>query len=122
MEADIIITIALVTGFVLLVSHVAKIIRGRMLHQTIREAIRSDSGLTPALLDRIDEPQRAGGSGDDRIGLVLLALGAALFCYGLIQGDADDIRNRSGIALFPVFVGAALLGRLWFVRRSGAGR
>ena len=118
MEADIIITITLVTGFVLVVSHVTRIIRARMLQRTIRDAIQKDSSLTPALLDRMDE-QQPTGAGDDRIGLVLLALGAALFCYGLIQGDADDIRNLSGIALFPVFVGATLLGRIWFIRRRG---
>ena len=123
MEADIIITIALVSGFVLLVGHIAKVLRSRMLHKTIRQALRSDGGgLTPALLDKIDDQDRAGGSEDGRYGIVLLAIGAALFCFGLIQGDPDDIRNLSGIALFPVFVGAALLGRVWFIRRSGEGR
>lgn len=118
METDVLIFITLTTGAVLIVSHLARIFRTQMLQKTIREALRSDSGATAALLDKIDEQQPAG-SGDARTGLVLLALGAALFCYGLIQGDADDIRNLSGIALFPVFVSIALLGRVWFLRRSG---
>jgi hypothetical protein len=50
--------------------------------------------------------------------LVLIALGAALFCYGLIQGGEENIRQLSGLALFPLFVGAALLGRFIYSNRS----
>jgi hypothetical protein len=118
MEADMVISIALVTGAVLIISQFGRILRARMLHKTVREALMRDSNLTPELLDKIEE-QKAASNSDGRIGLVLLALGAALFCYGLIQGDADDIRNLAGIALFPVFVGAALLGRIWYLDRRG---
>lgn len=121
MEADIIITIALTIGFVMVVGHLTRVVRTLMFQRTIREAIRVDSQATPALLDRIEE-RRPAAIGDDRVGLVLLALGLALFCYGLIQGDPDDVRNLAGIALFPVFVGAALLARLWYLKRQGADR
>src|SRR5687767_14065048 len=99
MEADIVISIAMVTGAVLLFNQLGRIFRARMLHRTIREALSRDSALTPELLDRIEEKQPQSG-GDSRIGLVLLALGLALFCFGMIQGDAEDIRNLGGIALF----------------------
>jgi hypothetical protein len=116
-DQDVLIFITLTTGAVLIISHLARIIRTSLLQKTIRQAIKSDSGVTAALLDKIDDRQ-PGGSSDDRTGLVLLALGAALFCYGLIQGDADDIRNMSGIALFPIFVGAVLLGRAFYMKRN----
>lgn len=121
MEADIIITVALVTGVVLVFNHVSRLLRARMTHKTIREAISRDNANIGPLLDKIEEPQTAG-SGDDRNGLVLIALAAAIFCFGLINGDPDNIRALSGIALFPTFVGAALLGRFWYMKRSGAGR
>ena len=121
MDQDVLIFITLTTGAVLIASHLTRMIRTALLQRTIREGIRNDSGVTPALLDQLDDRQPTGSS-DDRTGLVLLALGAALFCFGLIQGDADDIRNFSGIALFPVFVGAVLLGRALYIKRTGAER
>jgi len=121
MEADIVITIALVAGVVLIINQLSRIVRASIAHKSVREAISRDSNVTPELLEKIDE-QRPQSGGDDRNGLVLVALGAAIFCYGLIQGDADDIRNLAGIALFPLFVGASLLGRAWMLRRAGAAR
>ncbi|MGH8574050.1 MAG: hypothetical protein ACREX8_15970, partial [Gammaproteobacteria bacterium] len=99
MEADIIITIALVSGAVLIFHQLGRIIRASMLHRTVREALGKESNLTPALLERIEEP-KSGRLNDGRIGLVLLALAAALFGTGLIQGDADG--ELASIALFPL--------------------
>jgi hypothetical protein len=119
MEADIIITISLVTAFVMFVNQAGRIIRSNSMHRTIRDALSRDSNLTPELLDRIDEG-RNGGFGDSRTGLILVALSAAMIVYGLIQGDSDDIRNLASMAVFPLFVGAALLGRVWYLARRGA--
>jgi len=117
MEVDIIMTIALATAVILIVNQIGRILRARMLHRTIREGLSRDSNLTPELLDRIDDEKPATGSGDDRIAVVLIAIGLAVLGYGLITGDADDIRNMTGIALFPLLVGGALLGRHIVVRR-----
>jgi len=117
MQADILIFAILTTGAVLIVAQVARMLRTAMLHRTVREAISRDSNAIPALMAGIEE--KAAPSSDDRSGLVLIALGLAVFLFGLIQGDADDIRNMAGIALFPVLVGAALLGRFLYRRRSG---
>ena len=119
MEADIVITISLVTAFAILVNQIGRIIRTSAMHRTVREALTRDSNLTPDLLEKIEQ-EKNGGFGDTRMGLVLVALAAALLAYGLIQGDADDIRNLASIAVFPLFVGAALLGRIWYLTRQGA--
>jgi len=119
MEVDIIIVIAMATAFIVFVTQVGRIVRSNAMHRTVREALTRDSALTPDLLERIEQ-ERSGGFGDTRLGLVLVALAAALFAYGLIQGDADDIRNLASIAVFPLFVGAALLGRIWYLARRGA--
>ena len=118
MSEDVLMTIAMMTAIVLVVGHLVRLGRSLMLHKTIRKAIRSDSPLTPELLDRIDRAQPSS-SGDDRTGLILLALGAALVGYGLIQGRVEDIRELSGIALFPIFVGAVLLAREYFKSKRG---
>lgn len=122
MEADIIITIVLAAAAVLVSIQLARIVRTFILHRTVREAIRSNSSAAEALIERINERPAAAGSNDGRIGIVLLALAAGIFCLGLIQANADDIRDLSGVALFPGFVGAALLGRLWYLKRGGAVR
>jgi hypothetical protein len=122
MEADIIITIVLAAAAVLVSIQLARIARIFILQRTLREAIRSNSSAAEALIERMNERPTATGANDGRIGIVLVALAAAIFCLGLIQANADDIRDLSGVALFPGFVGAALLGRLRYLKRSGAGR
>ena len=120
MEADIIITVALVTGAVLIIGQLARMIRAFALHRTVRQAIDKNSDLPPDLLARIEEQQPAGAT-DDRTGLVLIALALAIFGFGLIQGDHDDIQRMASIALFPLFVGAVLFGRHWYNKSPGAG-
>jgi len=120
MGEDVLIFATLTTGAVLIATHVGRLIRASIQHRTIREALSRDSAAVPALLAGIEEPQ-AGGQNDDRMAFVLLALALALFLFGLIQGDPDDLRNMGGAALFPGLVGVALLIRHYFAskRRNG---
>jgi hypothetical protein len=118
MNEDVLMFAAMVTGAVLIAGHVSRILRTRFMHRTLRDAISRDGVISPALLDRLDDQQPDGG-GDDRNGLVLLALGAAMIGYGLIA-DAGLLRQLTGMALFPIFVGAVLLARaLRLNRRAG---
>lgn len=110
MGEDVLIFATLTTGGVLIATHVGRLIRASIQHRTIREALSRDSSAVPALLAGIEEQQPAGQN-DDRTAFVLLALGLALFLFGLIQGDPDDLRNMGGAALFPGLVGIALLIR-----------
>lgn len=118
MEADIVITVALVAGVVLAIGHFARILQTNALQRTIREAIKADSAATPVLLERIDA-LKSKSPGDDRIAVVLLALGAALAGFGLLATDADKAMKMAGVGLFPAFVGIALLARLWVIRWHG---
>lgn len=118
MEADIIITITIAAGIVLVIGHFARILQSYALQRTIREAIKIDSAATPVLLERIGD-FRNKGPGDDRIAVVLLALGAALAGFGILAADADKAMKMAGVALFPTFLGLALLLRLWVIRRQG---
>ena len=119
MEADIIISISIAVAIVLIFNQLGRIFRAMMLHRTIRKGMIHNSSLTPELLEKIDEDKPATGGGDDRIGLVLIAIGIAIIGMGVINGDADDIRNMAGISLFPLLVGAVLFGRHWVRSRSG---
>lgn len=118
MQADIAISIALVTGFVLFINQIGRIMRAYAMHKTVREALSRNSDLTPDLLDRIEQ-DKGMSFGDGRIGIVLVAIAAAIIVFGLIEGDSNGIRESAEIAIFPLFVGAALLGRLWYLRSRG---
>lgn len=117
MGEDVLVFAVLTTGLVLGLTQIARLWRAAMQHKTIREAISRDSAAVPALLAGVELEQGPSGANDDRTAAVLLALGLALFLFGLIQGDPDDLRNMGGAALFPTLVGVALLIRHRFAKR-----
>jgi hypothetical protein len=116
MGEDVLIFAVLTTGAVLMVTQLGRLIKASIQHRTIREAISRDNDSVQALLAGVEE-QQPSGSNDDRTALVLLALALALFLFGLIQGDPEDLRNLGGAALFPGLVGLALLIRHYMLRK-----
>ena len=106
----------MLTGFVFFL----RLIQAWLTHRTIREAIARDSAIAPQLLESIDQrnPAERALGGDDRNGLVLIAIGIALIGMSLIVGDPEWERYGLGAALFPTLVGLALIGRhLWLSRQ-----
>jgi Flp pilus assembly protein TadB len=116
---DAVIFAILTTGGVLIAIQLARLARASMQHRTIREAISRDSDSVTALLATVDQDQQQqpSGTNDERTGFVLVALGAAVFLYSLIQNDPELIRTVGGAAAFPILVGAALLARFYVARR-----
>ncbi|PAL20135.1 hypothetical protein [Sphingopyxis sp. GW247-27LB] len=111
-----------VVGFFLL----ARLLHAWMLHRSIRRAIEAKSDAVGSMIDKLNKPYehlgtRGDAPGDDRNGLVLLAIGLAMAGFGLIQGHEEVIRVSAGAALFPAFVGIALLVRRRLVRAEAAG-
>ena len=117
MGEDVLIFAVLTTGVVLGLTQLARLWRAAMQHKTIREAISRDSPAVADLLAGVELEQKPSGANDDRTAIVLIALGLALFLFGVIQGDMDDLRNMGGAALFPILVGVALLIRYYFARK-----
>jgi len=112
-----------VIGFFLL----ARLINAWMLHRSIRRALDAKSDTALAMIDKLNKPYEQFGfgrggdaPGDDRNGLVLLAIGLAMAGFGLIQGHEQLIRVAAGAALFPAFVGIALLYRRRLARAAAA--
>lgn len=115
---DAVIFAILTTGAVLIAVQLARLVRAAMQHKTIREAISRDNQSVTALLAAVDqEKEQPTGANDDRTAIVLIALGAALFLYSVVASDAEGIRNVGSAAIFPIFVGGALLLRHWLARR-----
>jgi len=115
-----------VIGFFLL----ARLIHAWMLHRSIRRALEAKSDAVAPLIDKLNKPYEHLGApngaaatpngGDDRNALVLLAIGLAMAGFGLIQGHEELIRISAGAALFPAFVGIALLVRRRLARAAAA--
>ncbi len=119
MRFELLIPIVAIASVVLIINQIGRVMRARMHHRTLREAIARDSNVAPEFIAKLDEDPDGRG-GDARTGLILIAVAAALFGFGLVQGDEEAIRNLGGVALFPAFVGAALLGRqAYLARREG---
>ncbi len=114
-----------VVGFFLL----ARLLHAWMLHRSIRRALEAKSDAVSPLIDKLNKPyehlgwqggKETASGGDDRNALVLLAIGLAMAGFGLIQGHEQLIRTSAGAALFPVFVGIALLIRRRLARAAAA--
>lgn len=114
-----------VIGFFLL----ARLLHAWMLHRSIRRALEAKSDAALPMIDKLNKPyehlgfgtRQGDAPGDDRNGLVLIAIGLAMAGFGLIQGHEELIRLSAGAALFPAFVGAALLYRRRLARAAAAG-
>lgn len=116
--------LSIVTLFVLGVAvtamNLGRIIQGWMIHRSLRAAMATDRKLAEDLAAKLDiVGQRAEPRGDDRTGVVLVAIGLATAGYGSILNDAST-RTILGVALFPSFVGAALLLRHALHKRATA--
>jgi len=123
--------ITMVTLFVIGFFLLARLIHAWMMHRSIRRALDAKSEAVAPLIDKLNKPYehlggwKFGGNGngvsnEDRNGLVLLAIGLAMAGFGLIQGEEQMIREAAGAALFPAFVGIALLVRRRLARAAAA--
>jgi hypothetical protein len=104
----------------------ARIIHAFMIHRSVRRAIEAKSGDAAALIDKLNKPYelvndtvQRNKSDDDRLALVLIAIGVAIAGFGLALGEEEVIRGAFGSALFPIFVGSALMiNRRWQKREQ----
>ncbi|MES2754431.1 MAG: hypothetical protein V4659_07175 [Pseudomonadota bacterium] len=117
---DVLLSAVFMTAAVLVVTQFARLVRTKVEHNTIREAISRDNQSVSQMLSAIEEKPQPTGQNDDRTAMILIALGLAMVGMGLVQGDQDDIRNFVGAGLFPGLVGIALLIRYYLVQRRGA--
>lgn len=119
MEVDIVISIALAAVVIFIIGQVGRTLRANALHKTLRRAIEKGQVLNPELVDKLDRTPEPG-VGDERIGFVLVALSLALFAAAAINPGDNNWVQLTTLALFPLFVGAALLLRLQLARRKRA--
>lgn len=77
----------------------------------------SDKAITPELLASLNTAPKQPKHSDLRRGMVLIAIGLALFTLGHL-GEVDVDRSVRAIAAFPFFIGLAYTGLWVFISRK----
>jgi hypothetical protein len=104
---------ALVLGFIALLRLMATVIT----HKTIRKAVETNPQLAEGLLQNLTE--RKERSGDDRLAMILVAIGVAMAAAPIIAiDDPGIVRLALAASLFPLLVGATLWLRFRAVERA----
>ena len=110
---------ALALGFIQLL----RLIGTAITHRTIRRAIDREPATAEPLLEHLAAPPQQG-NGDDRLAVILVALGVAMIVASLIADDTGTwMRYGIAGALFPLLIGGALWLRFKAIertRRAGA--
>jgi membrane associated rhomboid family serine protease len=102
-----VVTVAMLAAGALLLIALLRLVSTFIKHRTIRQAVASNPKLAESLLDKFSTAPDE--SGDDRVAVVLLAIGVAMAVAPLIAvDDPGMVRVAIAAALFPLLVGAAL--------------
>ncbi|WP_162888056.1 hypothetical protein [Sphingomonas mesophila] len=110
--------LGMTAGCLLLIGaiQILRLIQTWITHKTIRRTIDKDPSLAVGMLARLGEP--GSSAGDDRTGVVLIAIGLAMIGATVLVGDATWLRYGLGAALFPLLVGGALWLRQSLAERA----
>lgn len=103
---ELFVPIAAIMGFTVMVSLFLRLIATAMLNRTIREAMRSDPGSVPSLVQKLDARQPWA---DSLLGWILLAFALALLVLALMEGDAEVRTDMLKAVVVPTIVGAVVL-------------
>ena len=112
-----VLSIAMVAAGALVLIALFRLISTLINHRTIRKAVETNPELAQELLNKLTA--RRETSGDDRLAIVLVAIGVAMAAAPLIAVDDPGIvRFAVGAALFPLLVGGALWLRSFAAQRA----
>ena len=104
---EMVVTVAIISGGTLLLIALLRLVGTAITHRTIRKAVDSNPELAQTLLARLTE--RKERSGDDKLAMVLIAMGVAMFAAPIIAiDDRGIVRLAIAASLFPLLVGATL--------------
>jgi hypothetical protein len=115
---EMIVMIAAFAAMVLAAIHVLRLLGTIVVHRTLRKAIEVDPGSAGPLLDTLETPRQQGD--DDRLAVLLVALGIAMVAASLVIGDPSWMRYGVAGALFPLIMGSALAIRQFVISRNRA--
>ena len=110
-------TIAAIAALALTFLAIIRLIGATVMHRTIRRVVDKDPASAEPMLSRLMAPPKQ--SGDDRVAIILVAIGAAMIGAALIAvDDPGMVRAAMGAALFPLLIGGALWLRSYLLERA----
>lgn len=113
---EMIVLIAAFSAMVLAAIHALRLLGTLVVHRTLRRAIEVDPASAGPLLETLETPREARG--DDRLAVLLIALGIAMVAASLVIGDPSWMRYGVAGALFPLILGSALAIRHYIITRK----
>ena len=118
---EMVVTVAIAAAGMLLLIALLRLFATLSEHKTIRKAVESNPQLAESLIEKAGSAR--GESVDERVAIILVAIGLAMIGAPLIAvDDPGMVRFAIGASLFPLLVGAALWLRLraseWARRRD----
>lgn len=81
--------------------------------ELVQSMLDKDKDISPEIIRAVGFTGKRSHS-DLRTGMILIAVGAAMFIFGGMIPDDDGQAALGGLAMFPLFIGIAYLG-FWFM-------
>ena len=118
---EMIVSVAVAAVIALIVIQLFRLFQTAIRHKTVRKVIEKDPGIAEKAIEELSKaPETAG---DDRLGLILLALGIATLAASFTAGDTGGWTDYGvGASMFPLIVGAALMVRHFVIERTRRGQ
>lgn len=114
---EMIVTISMVAALALVTIQLFRLAATAIRHKTVRRVIDRDPSAAEAVIAELQTPETPGG--DDRLGVILFALGIATLLASFTAGDMGGWTDYGiGAAMFPLIVGAALMLRHYVIERA----
>ena len=114
---EMIVTVAIVAAIALVVIQLFRLAATAIRHKTVRRVIDRDPTAAEAVITELRMPDTPGG--DDRLGVILFALGIATLLASFTAGNTGGWTDYGvGAAMFPLVVGAALVLRHYVIERA----
>jgi type IV secretory pathway TraG/TraD family ATPase VirD4 len=113
---EMIVTIAVTAAVVLAFIHLLRFFATAILHKTVRKLVEREPERAESLIAQLGQPREA--SGDDRLSVILIAVGIAMIAASVVVNDPSWMHYAVAGALFPLIIGTALWLRAHFIERA----
>jgi hypothetical protein len=114
---EMIVSIAVLAALALIVIQLFRLLGTAIRHKTVRRVLDRDPAAAERAIAELSKPEET--TGDDRLGLILFALGIATVAASFTAGDTGGWTDYGiGAAMFPLIVGAALMLRHFVIERA----
>jgi hypothetical protein len=120
---EMVVMVAVVTALVLGFISVIRLLAMWIAHRTILRAVERNPDSAEPLLAQVAVPK--GGQDDERLSIILVAVGIAMVVASVIINDPSWMHYAVAAASFPLIVGTALWLRQFIMeqtRRRGSGQ